>query len=75
VSPEDAFVTFTFATTHDAMAAEALLLRAELDVVPVPAPKTKKAFCGLAMRLPAHQARPAEKSMAAGGVVYSGRVE
>jgi len=75
VNPEGDFVTFTFATTHDAIAAEALLLRAVLDVVPVPAPKTGKALCGLAMRLPAHQARSAEKVMIAGDVIYLERIE
>lgn len=74
MSPEGAFVTFTFVTTHDALAAEELLLGAGLDVVPVPAPKTEKALCGLAMRLPAHQALSAEETMTAGGVAYSGRV-
>lgn|GEM_PF-5576024 len=75
MNPEGDFVTFTFATTHDAIAAEALFLRAVLDVVPVPAPKTEKALCGLAMRLPAHQACSAEKVMIAGDVIYLERIE
>ncbi len=73
--PEGEFVVFTFTTTHDALTAEELLKAAGLDVVPIPAPSSPTAKCGLAMRLPASQALPAEEAMAAGGVTHAGAVE
>lgn len=73
--PTRRFVVFGFATTHDALAAEALLKHAGLDAVPIPAPRSVKALCGIAMRLPSEQATHAEKLMAAGGVRPSSRAD
>ena len=45
------FAVFGFASTHDALAAEALLKDVGLNVVLVPAPKELGALCGVALRL------------------------
>ena len=45
------FVVLGFASTHDALAAEALLKDLGVPVVPVPAPKELGALCGIALRL------------------------
>jgi hypothetical protein len=45
------FKVLGFATTHDALDAEALLLDLGIDVVPIPAPKTLGTLCGIALRL------------------------
>jgi len=44
------FVVLGFASTHDALDAETLLLDLGIDVVPIPAPKTINARCGIALR-------------------------
>ncbi len=47
-----------FASTHDALDAEALLMDLGIGVVPIPAPKILGALCGIALRLePADEAR------------------
>ncbi len=45
------FAVLGFASTHDALDAEALLLDLGIDVTPVPAPPTVSARCGIALRL------------------------
>ena len=45
------FKVLGFASTHDALDAEALLLDLGIDVVPIPAPKTLGTLCGIALRL------------------------
>jgi len=45
------FSVFGFASTHDALDAEALLLDLGVDVVVMPAPKSLGSLCGLALRL------------------------
>lgn len=40
-----------FASTHDALAAEALLGQMGVDVVPIPTPRVVSAGCGIALRL------------------------
>jgi hypothetical protein len=53
-----AFTVLGFASTHDALDAEALLLDMGIDVVPIPAPKSIGALCGIALRLePSDEAR------------------
>ena len=55
------FSVFGFATTHDALDAEALLGDMGVDVVPIPAPKEIGAQCGIALRLePVQQQRALE---------------
>jgi len=46
------FVVLGFGSTHDALAAEDLLRDARIEVVPVPAPATLGALCGIALRVP-----------------------
>ncbi len=48
--PRD-FTVFGFGSTHDALAAEALLKDLGVQVVPVPAPKELGALCGIGLRL------------------------
>jgi hypothetical protein len=45
------FKVLGFASTHDALDAEALLLDMGIEVVPIPAPKTLGTLCGIALRL------------------------
>ncbi|MDZ4168568.1 MAG: DUF3343 domain-containing protein [Coriobacteriia bacterium] len=45
------FRVLTFASTHDALSAEALLDDLGFDVVPVPAPPSLSANCGIALRV------------------------
>lgn len=45
------FKVMGFASTHDALDAEALLLDLGIDVVPIPAPKALGTLCGIALRL------------------------
>ncbi len=51
VPPKSTFAVFAFSTTHDALDAEALLEDMGIDVVPIPAPPTVSAHCGIALRL------------------------
>ena len=57
------FVVFGFGTTHDALAAEDVLLEAGLDAVPVPAPKVLGAKCGIAIRIPQGQSASAREGL------------
>ncbi len=59
------FVVFGFETTHDALAAEAVLKAADLRVVPIPAPPVLGALCGIAMRIPPESAGRARDLLAA----------
>jgi hypothetical protein len=45
------FAVFGFASTHDALDAEALLLDLGIEAVPIPAPKTLGGLCGIALRV------------------------
>ena len=45
------YTALGFATTHDALDAEALLEDMGIDVVPIPAPPEVSANCGIALRL------------------------
>lgn len=45
------FIALGFATTHDALDAEALLEDMGIDVVPIPAPPEISANCGIALRV------------------------
>jgi hypothetical protein len=49
------FGVFGFASTHDALDAEAALLRCGIEVVPIPAPKNIGALCGIALRIAPEQ--------------------
>lgn len=45
------YLVLGFATTHDALDAEALLEDLGVAVTPIPAPSTLSAKCGIALRL------------------------
>ncbi len=45
------FAVLGFASTHDALDAETLLGDLGIGVVPIPAPKTIGARCGIALRI------------------------
>lgn len=45
------FAAFGFGSTHDALDAEQLLGDLGITVVPMPAPKSLGALCGIALRL------------------------
>ena len=45
------FAVLGFESTHDALDAETLLGDLGIDVVPIPAPKTIGAHCGIALRI------------------------
>jgi hypothetical protein len=45
------FAVLGFESTHDALDAETLLDDLGIDVVPIPAPKTIGAHCGIALRI------------------------
>jgi len=68
------FVVFGFASTHDALAAEQLLLEAGIDAVPIPASKELGALCGIALRVPADEEEAARSCLFTGGVVASGLI-
>lgn len=52
------FAVFGFGSTHDALDAEQLLGDLGITVVPMPAPKSLGALCGIALRLePADEER------------------
>ena len=67
--PPRPFIVFGFASTHEALDAEALLDDMGIDVVPIPAPKSIGALCGIALRLPPDQAERARRYMDAVGIV------
>jgi len=53
-------MVYGFDSTHDALDAEALLEDMGIDVVPIPAPASISAQCGIALRVPADQAMRAQ---------------
>jgi hypothetical protein len=69
------FVVHGFATTHDALAAEALLKARHFAVVPIPAPRELGSLCGIALRLEPHEAARAEEALLAGGIAWIARAE
>lgn len=69
------FVAFGFASTHDALAAEDLLHDARIDVVPIPAPSTLGALCGIALRVPQMAAEQAHSQLVEGGIEPSGIIQ
>lgn len=69
------YMVFGFETTHDALAAEAVLVAAGVDVTPIPAPKALGALCGLAMRFSPQLTGRAEEALAEAGVVITGALE
>lgn len=68
------FVVYGFSSTHEALDAEALLDDMGVDVVPVPAPTTISATCGIALRVPEADAPRADKYLVNAGLVPGARV-
>lgn len=62
------FRVFTFATTHDALSAEALLDDLGFEVVPIPAPPSHSANCGIALRVEVSDADRAAVYMERAGI-------
>jgi len=69
------FVVFGFATTHDALDAEALLGDMGIDVVPIPAPQSVGALCGIALRLEPSEAERALEYLDRGGIKLTATAE
>ena len=69
------FVALGFASTHDALDAETLLADMGIDVVPIPAPQSISAGCGMALRLTPDEEARAEKYLSGAGIVIRARVD
>lgn len=65
-------ILLTFATTHNAIRAERLLLQAGLPVRVMPLPGEIRAGCGLGMRVPLPQRQAAEAALRQGGTALEG---
>jgi hypothetical protein len=69
------FVALGFASTHDALDAEAMLGDVGIGVVPIPTPKAIGAGCGISLRLdPADELRALEY-LARAGIQVAARVD
>lgn len=66
------FAVLGFLSTHDALDAEALLLDMGIEVVPIPAPRSIGALCGVALRMPPEQAERANKYLERAGIKLAG---
>jgi hypothetical protein len=69
------FATFGFATTHDALTAEAALKAAGIPVTPVPAPRELGSLCGIALRLEISDADRSAGVFAAAGTEPTARAD
>jgi Putative Se/S carrier protein-like len=69
------FVVLGFQTTHDALDAEALLGDVGINVVPIPAPKSIGAMCGIALRLAPTDETRATTYLGSAGIAVAGRAE
>jgi hypothetical protein len=65
------FVVLGFGSTHDALAAEALLKDLGVDVVPVPPPRTLDALCGIALRLEPRDAPRAKELLERASITWT----
>jgi ribosomal protein L7Ae-like RNA K-turn-binding protein len=66
------FVVLGFASTHDALDAEALLEDMGVEVVPIPAPKSIGALCGIALRIEPDQHERALRYVERAGIEVVG---
>ncbi|HEX9093549.1 MAG TPA: DUF3343 domain-containing protein [Coriobacteriia bacterium] len=71
--PARSFAVLGFATTHDALAAEALLKDLGVAAVPIPAPLALGSLCGIALRLEHDDVERAVELLANAGVAVTGR--
>jgi hypothetical protein len=62
------FGVFGFASTHDALDAEVALQRSGIEVIPIPAPKSIGALCGIALRMPLEQVERARACLVGAGI-------
>lgn len=69
------YVVFGFASTHDALDAERLLDDMGVDAVPIPAPKTIGATCGIALRVPVDEAERADTYLSRAEIHITARVD
>jgi hypothetical protein len=69
------FVVFGFASTHDALEAEARLGETGVDCVPIPTPKAVRAGCGIALRLLPHDESRAAEALEEAGIKVTIRAD
>ena len=69
------FVALGFASTHDALDAEALLGDVGIGVVPVPTPKAIGSGCGIALRLEPTDEGRALEFLARAGISVAARID
>ena len=72
---ERLFIVYGFASTHDALDAEALLDDMGIDVVPIPAPASVSATCGIALRVEVADAERAERYLSNAEITVVVRAE
>ncbi len=75
MSVTEHFTVYGFATTHDALTAEAVLEGAQVRVTTIPAPRELGSLCGLALRVREGDAPDAEAAMSEAGIAWTGRVD
>jgi hypothetical protein len=68
------FAVLGFESTHDALDAETLLGDLGIDVVPIPAPKTIGAHCGIALRLEIDDEERSVAYLNAAGIGVAARI-
>ena len=68
------FAVLGFESTHDALDAETLLGDLGIDVVPIPAPKSIGARCGIALRMEVADEDRAKGYLHAAGIEVVARV-
>lgn len=69
------FVVYGFASVHDALAAESVLLGAAIAVTPVPSPPELGELCGVALRVEPADAAHAERLLAGAGAAPVARAD
>jgi hypothetical protein len=69
------FAVYGFATTHDALAAEAAAKAAGVPVTPIPAPRELGSLCGIALRFEPSDAAGAEAAFERSDVAWTARAE
>jgi len=67
------FAVLGFESTHDALNAEKILIDLGVDVVPIPAPKTIGAHCGIALRIELDDDDRASAYLGAAGIAVVAR--
>jgi len=68
------YTVFGFASTHQALDAEALFDDMGIDVVTIPTPAELGGLCGIALRVPPEQAERAERYLENVGIVPSAKL-